>query len=167
MGTIPAWWTDPYPEVRSTQTATDYLDGLGAALRRSDTDDGWTLSTGEQELITVGTEREVDAFVLGFALAHVICERHGPIGQRSGPTRLPHPAENEGSAALAADSDVTDSLDEGSTDAESDSDDEAAGNAGDAVDIADTGDGGAGESDAGEGEAEADVGREGDEDQAD
>src|SRR5947209_9996170 len=101
MATIPAWWTDPYPEVGSTKTATDYLDGLGAALRRNNTDDGWTLSTGEQELVTVGTEPEVDAFVLGFALAHVICERHGPIGQRSGPIRLPHPAENEGSAPLA------------------------------------------------------------------
>jgi hypothetical protein len=95
MGTLPAWWTDPYPEVRSTKTATDYLDGLGAALNRREEDGGWVLSTGDQELITAGTNEELDSFVLGFALAHLICERHGPIGERTGPTRLPHPAELE------------------------------------------------------------------------
>ena len=98
MGTLPAWWTDPYPEVSSTKTATDYLDGLGAALTRHQEDGSWVLSTGEQELITADTAEELDSFVLGFALAHLICERHGPIGERSGPTRLPHPTEMEGQA---------------------------------------------------------------------
>ena len=103
MGTLPAWWTEPYPEVSSTKTAADYLDGLGAALNRREVDGSWVLSTGEQELITADTTDELDSFVLGFALAHVICERHGPIGQRSGPTRLPHPSEvDEPSAAGVA-----------------------------------------------------------------
>jgi hypothetical protein len=99
MGTLPAWWTEPYPEVSSTKTAADYLDGLGAALNRREEDGSWVLSTGEQELITADTQEELDSFLLGFALAHVICERHGPIGQRSGPTRLPHPSEIEEPAA--------------------------------------------------------------------
>ena len=103
MGTLPAWWTDPYPEVSSTKTATDYLDGLGAALTRHQEDGSWVLSTGEQELITADTAEELDSFVLGFALAHLICERHGPIGERSGPTRLPHPTEMEGQAGGGAD----------------------------------------------------------------
>lgn len=90
MGTLPEWWTGPYPEVASTNAATDYLDELGADLTRREEDGKWTLATGEQDLITAETEAELDSFVLGFALAHLIVERHGLIGRR-----LPHPREKE------------------------------------------------------------------------
>ncbi len=114
MGTLPAWWTEPYPEVSSPGSAADYLDALGAALNRRKEDGAWILATGEQELITTDTEEELDAFVLGFALAHLICERHGLIGQRSGPTRLPHPAEVEEAQAAPEERAATD--DEGAAD---------------------------------------------------
>jgi hypothetical protein len=84
MGSLPEWWTDPYPEVSSTRSATDYLDSLGASLTRKQDDEEWVLSTGEQELIRTRTPEELDSFVLGFALAHLICEHHGLIGARPG-----------------------------------------------------------------------------------
>ena len=86
MAKLPAWWTDPYPEVTSPKTATDYLDALGAKLKREKQHGKWTLSTGDQELVQVERSEELDSFILGFALAHLICERHGLIGARPGPT---------------------------------------------------------------------------------
>ena len=83
---LPTWWTDTYPEVTSSKTAVDYLDALGAKLRREKLDGKWRLSTGEQELVLAEHPSELDSFVLGFALAHLICERHGLIGRRPGPT---------------------------------------------------------------------------------
>jgi hypothetical protein len=116
MGTLPEWWTGPYPEVSSVESATDYLDGLGAALNRREEDGDWTLLTGKQELITAATADELDSFVLGFALAHLICERHGPIGQPSGPVSVPHPAdvEDAGPAPLEQDEDEGDAEGAGS-----------------------------------------------------
>src|SRR5436190_7715261 len=90
MGTLPEWWTGPYPEVSSTKSATAYLDELGASLTRREENGQWTLATGEQDLITADNEEELDGFLLGFALAHLIVERHGLIGRR-----LPHPGEQE------------------------------------------------------------------------
>lgn len=87
MATLPEWWTGPYPEVSSAKTAADYLNAIGGQLAQTEGDDGtWVLHTGEQELITADTEEEIDCFVLGFALAHLICERHGLIGTRPGPS---------------------------------------------------------------------------------
>ena len=102
MGVLPEWWTGPYPEVSSTKTATDYLDALGANLSRKEEDKDWVLCTGTQELIRTGSSNELDSFVLGFALAHLICERHGLIGQRSGPVHVPHPADVEDAGQPAA-----------------------------------------------------------------
>jgi len=86
MAKLPAWWTDPYPEITSAKTATDYLDGLGAKLKREKQSGKWRLFTGDQELIQVDQPAELDSFILGFALAHLICERHGLIGARQGPS---------------------------------------------------------------------------------
>jgi hypothetical protein len=92
--TIPEWWTDPYPEVSSVRAATDYLDTLGGALSRTQENGGWRLLTGQQELITTGSPEELDTFVLGFALAHLICERRGLLGRQAPePTPLPHPRD--------------------------------------------------------------------------
>lgn len=102
MAKLPSWWTDPYPEITSAKTATDYLDALGAQLRREKQNGKWSLSTGDQELVQVDRPEELDSFVLGFALAHLICERHGLIGQRPGPsaatasTPAAPPAEGDG-----------------------------------------------------------------------
>jgi hypothetical protein len=100
MAKLPAWWTDPYPEVISAKTATDYLDALGAKLKREKQHGKWTLSTGDQELVQVDQPAELDSFILGFALAHLICERHGLIGARPGPTAASAaaaaPAEGDG-----------------------------------------------------------------------
>ena len=96
MATLPTWWTDPYPEITSCKTATDYLDALGAKLKREKQDGRWTLSTGGQELVQVDEPAELDSFILGFALAHLICERHGLIGARPGPSAQAAPAAAEG-----------------------------------------------------------------------
>ena len=94
MAKLPEWWTAPYPEITSAKTATDYLDALGASLKREKQNGKWTLSTGEQELVKVDKAEELDSFILGFALAHLICERHGLIGRRSGPSaEATEPAE--------------------------------------------------------------------------
>ncbi len=85
MATLPEWWTEPYPEVSSPKTAADYLNAIGGLLNQTEDDGEWVLSTGEQELIRADTEEEIDCFVLGFALAHLICEQHGLIGPRPGP----------------------------------------------------------------------------------
>ncbi|MGH9224225.1 MAG: hypothetical protein ACRD2W_10700, partial [Acidimicrobiales bacterium] len=82
MSQLPEWWTVPYPEVTSVEAAAAYLDALGGALNRTQDNGSWVLSTGQQELVRTSTADELDSFVLGFALAHVICERHGPIGRR-------------------------------------------------------------------------------------
>ncbi len=85
MSELPEWWTGPYPEVSSAQTAADYIDALGGALSRRQENGHWVLTTGSQDLVTADTEPELDTFVLGFALAHLIVERHGLIGRRPGP----------------------------------------------------------------------------------
>ncbi|MGH9278842.1 MAG: hypothetical protein ACRD12_12160 [Acidimicrobiales bacterium] len=96
MGSLPEWWTGPYPEVKSLETATAYLDELGADLTRREDGGKWTLATGGQDLVTAEDEVELDGFVLGFALAHLIVERHGLIGRR-----MPHPAEQQASVPPA------------------------------------------------------------------
>jgi hypothetical protein len=98
MAKLPEWWTSPYPEITSAKTATDYLDALGAGLKRAKQNGKWTLATGDQELVQVDSPGELDSFVLGFALAHLICERHGLIGQRTGPSAeaAAPPAEGDG-----------------------------------------------------------------------
>jgi hypothetical protein len=120
MSSLPEWWTGPYPEVSSVKTATDYLDGLGAALGRREEGGSWVLSTGEQELITAGSSDELDSFVLGFALAHLICERHGPIGQRSGPVAVPHPADADEAGPAPLDKDRDDDDDDKDQDEDKD-----------------------------------------------
>lgn len=92
MAKLPEWWTGPYPEITSPKTATDYLDGLGASLKREKKNGKWTLSTGDQELVQVDSPGELDSFLLGFALSHLICERHGLIGRRAGPSAEAAPA---------------------------------------------------------------------------
>lgn len=89
MATMPEWWTVPYPEVSSARAATDYLDAIGAALNRYDDDGLFVLATGPQELIRTDRPEELDTFVLGFALAHLICERYGLIGTRPSPEAAP------------------------------------------------------------------------------
>lgn len=86
MAKLPEWWTAPYPEITSAKTATDYLDALGASLKREKQNGKWFLATGDQHLIQVDQPAELDSFILGFALAHLICERHGLIGMRPGPS---------------------------------------------------------------------------------
>lgn len=111
MGTIPEWWTEPYPEVTSAKTASAYLDELGASLSRREEDGRFTLATGDQDLITSDTEAELDGFVLGFALSHLIAERHGLIGRR-----LPHPSEREeatGGGAIVGEAAIDEGGDEG------------------------------------------------------
>lgn len=85
MSELPEWWTGPYPEVSSAKTAADYIDALGGALSRRQENGHWVLTTGTQDLVRADTESELDTFVLGFALAHLIVERHGLIGRRPGP----------------------------------------------------------------------------------
>ncbi|MFP5316979.1 MAG: hypothetical protein ACLGI2_01650 [Acidimicrobiia bacterium] len=80
MTQVPEWWTEPYPEVASPTTATAYIDALGGALSRRRENGSWVLATGSQELLRAESESELDTFVLGFALAHLIVERHGLIG---------------------------------------------------------------------------------------
>src|SRR5919206_4905972 len=82
LTTLPEWWTLPYPEVSSPQTAAEYIDALGGSLSRKQENGSWVLSTGSQELVRASSPGEVDSFVLGFALAHLICERHGPISRQ-------------------------------------------------------------------------------------
>ena len=82
MSELPEWWTGPYPEVTSVQNATQYIDALGGALSRRQDNGNWVLTTGDQDLLRAGSESELDTFVLGFALAHLIVERHGLIGRR-------------------------------------------------------------------------------------
>ncbi|MEW6154720.1 MAG: hypothetical protein AB1673_12120 [Actinomycetota bacterium] len=101
MGTLPEWWTLPYPEVTSTEAAAGYIDTIGGALSRRQENGEWVLSTGPQEMIRAATEAELDTFVLGFALAHLICERHGPIA-RTQPTAQPEAAQAAAAAATAA-----------------------------------------------------------------
>ncbi|HVL28533.1 MAG TPA: hypothetical protein VM390_10330, partial [Acidimicrobiales bacterium] len=84
MSELPEWWTGPYPEVGSAQTAAAYIDALGGALARRQENGSWVLSTGTQDLLRADSESELDTFVLGFALAHLIVERHGLIGRRLG-----------------------------------------------------------------------------------
>ena len=91
MPVIPTWWTDPYPEVASVAAALAYLDAVGAALMRGKSFEGFVLSTGAQEIVRADTEAEIDTFVLGFALAHVICERRGLIGRLPGTDSPPPP----------------------------------------------------------------------------
>ncbi len=98
---LPRWWTDPYPEITSSKTAADYLDALGAALKREKQDGQWRLSTGEQELILADHPSELDSFILGFALSHLICERHGLIGRRPGPSSTAVAASPESAEASA------------------------------------------------------------------
>lgn len=82
MTQVPEWWTEPYPEVASPSTASAYIDALGGALSRRQENGSWVLTTGSQELLRAESESELDTFVLGFALAHLIVERHGLIGHR-------------------------------------------------------------------------------------
>ena len=95
---LPTWWTEPYPEVTTSKSATDYLDALGASLKRQKEDGKWKLTTGEQELALAEHPSELDSFILGFALAHLICERHGLIGRRSGPTAAMPPVSSSAAA---------------------------------------------------------------------
>lgn len=92
MSELPEWWTGPYPEVSSAKTAADYIDALGGALSRRQENGHWVLTTGTQDLVRADTESELDTFVLGFALAHLIVERHGLIGHRPGPAAAPETA---------------------------------------------------------------------------
>lgn len=93
MSSMPEWWTVPYPEVSSARTATDYLDAIGAGLSRYEDGDMYVLATGPQELIRADTPEELDTFVLGFALAHLICERFGLIGARPGTAQAAGPPD--------------------------------------------------------------------------
>lgn len=105
MSSMPEWWTVPYPEVSSAKAATDYLDAIGAALSRYEDGDMFVLATGPQELIRADTPEELDTFVLGFALAHLICERFGLIGARPGTAQAaaaPPEAPTEESQPLTA-----------------------------------------------------------------
>ncbi len=81
---LPDWWSTPYPQVSSPDAAMQYLDRLGGAITRQQEDGAWVLRTGPQELFRAPTPDQLDAFLLGFALATSICERHGFIGARSG-----------------------------------------------------------------------------------
>jgi hypothetical protein len=89
MSSIPEWWTAPYPQVASPPAATEYLNVRGSAITREEQDGQFVLMTGPQELFRAPTPDEVDAFLLGFALGHSICERFGPIGSPSFPTAAP------------------------------------------------------------------------------
>ena len=92
MSELPEWWTGPYPEVSSARTAADYIDALGGALSRRQENGHWVLTTGSQDLVRTETESELDSFVLGFALAHLIVERHGLIGPRPAANVAPETA---------------------------------------------------------------------------
>ena len=81
MGTLPEWWTAPYPEVSSVFRAAAYVDAIGGDLTQRQEGGAWVLSTGSQELYRCDSEQELQSFVLGFALAHLIVERHGLIGR--------------------------------------------------------------------------------------
>lgn len=111
MATMPEWWTVPYPEVSSARTATDYLDAIGAALNRYEDDGLFVLATGPQELIRTDRPEELDTFVLGFALAHLICERYGLIGTRPPPEAAPEPAPPPASPEPPPDPPVTEAPD--------------------------------------------------------
>jgi hypothetical protein len=97
MSELPEWWTGPYPEVGSAQTAAAYIDALGGALARRQENGSWVLSTGTQDLLRADSESELDTFVLGFALAHLIVERHGLIWPFHGvPPQAATPATTTG-----------------------------------------------------------------------
>ena len=82
---LPAWWTDSYPQVSSVASATAYLDALSGAMSGEQRDGRWVLSTGDQVLFEADSPQELDGFILGFALSQLIAERHGPISQAQRP----------------------------------------------------------------------------------
>jgi hypothetical protein len=84
-GSLPAWWTDSYPQVSDVRSATSYLNSLGGAISREEKDGRWVLSTGDQALFEADTSEELDGFVLGFALSQLIADRHGPISRAQRP----------------------------------------------------------------------------------
>ena len=102
--TMPDWWTVPYPELTTVEAASAYIDAIGGSLSRVQENGTWVLSTGTQELVRAATPAELDTFVLGFALAHLICERHGPIARTEpamGAAPPPPPASPAPVAAAA------------------------------------------------------------------
>ena len=143
MSELPEWWTGPYPEVTSVQNATQYIDALGGALSRRQDNGNWVLTTGDQDLIRAGSESELDTFVLGFALAHLIVERHGLIGRRPSGASAAASAPAEVPAEPASLSVVPDAFESADAESSTVTDRDAADDAADdAPGTRDTGDGG-------------------------